>query len=148
MSCSKQESTITFDEMVKGWTSFHNYSPDCMVGMNNMFLSFSGGNLYLHDSDSVNRNTFYGTQSPSKVSLMVNDNPSEIKLLQAVSLEGNYSWSTLIEAYISNVDDAIRSSIKEVEFIKKEGIWYAYARRNEDDTMIVTGKQLPSKDTA
>lgn len=134
MSCIKEQYTITFDEKVKGWTSFHSFYPDCMIGMNSRFFTFTGGNLYVHHSDNVNRNTYYGNSFPSKLGVMINDSPSDIKELQAISLEGNYSWEALIKAYISNVDDYIESSIHDVEFVKKEGIWYAYARRNEDDT--------------
>jgi hypothetical protein len=126
-----EKRTITFDEKVKGWTSFHSFNPDFMQGLNNSFYSFSNGDLYVHNSDNVPRNTFYGVQHSSKISLMVNDSPSDIKELQAVSLEGNDTWKTLITAYISGLDDNMKSSIKELEFIKKEGIWYAYARRNE-----------------
>jgi hypothetical protein len=126
-----EKRTLTFDEKVKGWTSFHSFNPDYMLGLNNSFYSFNNGDLYVHNSDNVARNTFYGVQYPSKISMMVNDSPSDIKELQAVSLEGNTSWEALITAYISGVEDNMRSSIKEAEFIKKEGIWYAYARRNE-----------------
>lgn len=132
MSCKKEISTITFDEKVKGWTSFHSFYPDFMAGMNNNLYSFSNGDLFVHDSDNVPRNTFYGVQYPSKISLMVNDSPSVVKELQAISLEGNYSWDALITAFVSNIDDSIVSSIESAEFVKKEGIWYAYARRNED----------------
>lgn len=132
MSCNKQSNTITYDEKVNGWTSFHSYQPDFMGGMNNEFFSFNNGELYVHHSDDVERNTFYGTQSPSKVSVMVNDSPSDVKELQALSLEGNVSWDAVISAYVGMVDDAIVSSIDAVEFVRKEGMWYAYARRNED----------------
>lgn len=132
MSCNKENKTLTFDERVKGWTSFHSFLPDFMAKVNNKFYSFKNGDLYVHNSDNVDRNTFYGVQYPSKISAMINDAPSEIKELQAISLEGNYSWNALITAFVSNVDDSIASTIDEVEFVKKEGIWYAYARRNED----------------
>jgi len=125
--------TLTFDEKAKGWTSFHSYFPEDMLGMNNKFFSFKDGELYQHHSDSVDRNTYYGKFSPSKIGVMVNDHPSEIKELQAISLEGNDTWETLIKAYISNSDDYMESSIHTVEFVKKEGIWFAYARRNESD---------------
>ncbi len=130
MSC-KTDKTLTFDEKVKGWTSFHSFLPDFMVGMNNKFFTFKNGELYEHHSNNVDRNNYYGVSYPSKISLMVNDNPSDIKELQALSLEGNQSWETLIRAYVSNSDDFMESSITSVEFIKKEGIWFAYARRNE-----------------
>lgn len=132
MSCNNKNYTVSFDEKVKGWTSFHSFFPDFMLGMNNKFFTFTGGNVFIHHSPNVERNTYYGVRYPSKISVMMNDNPSDIKELQAVSLEGNYSWESLLRAYVSNIDDFIQSSIKEVEFVKKEGIWYAYARRNED----------------
>ena len=141
MSCNNENYTLTFDEKVRGWTSFHSFFPDFMVGMNNKFFSFNGGNLHIHHSDNVVRNSYYGAVSPSKLSVMINDKPSDIKELQAVSLEGNYSWDSLISAYVDNVDNAIISSIDEVEFVQKEGIWYAYARRNEDS------QHLDSKST-
>lgn len=130
---SSRVNTLTFDEMVKGWTSFHSFMPDYMVGMNNKFFSFYNGALYLHHSDAVNRNNYYDIDNPSKVAIMVNDEPSEIKELQAVSLEGNSSWATLIKAFVSNSDNFIESSITQSEFVKKEGKWYAYARRNESN---------------
>lgn len=131
MNCKNKNNTLTFDESVKGWTSFHSFIPDFMVGMNNKFFTFNNGELFEHHSDDAPRNTYYGVTSPSKVSIMMNDNPSEIKELQAVSLEGNETWEAIIQAFVSNSDDVIESSIKRVEFVKKEGLWYAYARRNE-----------------
>jgi len=130
---SRVNKTLTFDEKVKGWTSFHSFFPEYMVGMNNKFFTFNNGELYEHHSDNVARNNYYGMQYDSTIDVMVNDSPSEIKELQAVSLEGNASWEALIQAYISNSDDVMSSSITAAEFVKKEGIWYAYARRNESD---------------
>lgn len=126
--------TLTYDEKVKGWTSFHSFIPEAMTSLNGRFFSFKNGQLYLHNDPNVNRNEFYGTSYPSKVSVMVNDSPSDIKELKAISLEGNQSWNALIKAYVSDVDDFVESSISDVEFVKKEGIWYAHTRRNESDS--------------
>lgn len=128
--------TITYSDDIKGWTSFHSFYPDFMLGMNNNFFSFYNGNLFIHHSDLATRNTYYGTRYPSKISMMINENPSDIKSLKAISLEGNRSWNALITAFVSNVDEANYSKIDEVEFTQKEGIWYAYARRNEDSKQI------------
>lgn len=126
--------TLTFDERVKGWTSFHSFIPEAMISLNGRFFTFKNGQLYLHNDPNVNRNEFYGVSYPSKISLMVNDSPSDIKELKAISLEGNVSWDALIRAYVSDTDDFIESSIQDVEFVKKEGIWYAHTRRNESTT--------------
>lgn len=133
MNCNNRDNTLTYDEQVKGWTSFHSFIPDFMLGMNNKFFTFNNGDLYQHHSDNVPRNTYYGLQSPSKVSIMMNDAPSDIKELQAISLEGNYTWETLIRAFVSVQDEFLESSITRAEFVRKEGIWYAYARRNESE---------------
>lgn len=132
ISVPESNYTLTYDEKVKGWTSFHSFIPDFMTNMNSHFYSFKNGDLYLHHSDNADRNTYYDIFYPSKISFIVNDEPSMIKELQNVSFEGNISWETLIKAYVSNSDDFIESSIKSVEFVKKEGLWYAYVRRNED----------------
>lgn len=133
MACNEHK-TITFDEKVKGWTSFHSFSPDNMIGMNNRFFSFIGGNLYMHHSDQVDRNTYYGAENISKVSIMVNDEPAVVKEVQAISQEGNFPWETSLSAYISNEDDPTQSTIREEEYLKKEGFWYSHARRNENTT--------------
>jgi hypothetical protein len=126
--------TVTYDEKVQGWTSFHSYMPDHMAGMNNKFFSFKEGDLYIHHDETATRNTFYGTAYPSKVSLVVNESPSDVKGLQSISLEGSHPWDVGITAFISTVSDFKSSSIAEGEFIKKEGLWYAYTRRDEDTT--------------
>ena len=125
---------LTYDERIDGWTSFFTFEPEFMIGMNNNFFSFKNGDLYVHNSDNVNRNFFYGFDFPSKVSLMVNEEPSTIKEMQALSIEGNVSWNAVIQAYVGMSDDFIRSTIDEVEFVRKEGIWYAHTRRNESDS--------------
>lgn len=139
MICENNSYTISFDEKVKGWTTFHSFQPDFIIGINNDLFTFHNGNLFIHHSDKVERNVYYGKSYPSKISAILNDYPSDVKSIKAISLEGNYSWDTLIKAYISSVNDFEKSTIKDAEFIKKEGIWYAYARRNEDS------KQTDSK---
>lgn len=130
--CETNNYTVSFDEQVKGWTSFHSYKPDYMIGMNNQFFSFLGADLYIHHSDNVERNNYYGVTYPSKLSMIFNDHPSDVKELKALSIEGNNTWETVIKSFVSNSDDYLQSTIKEGEFVKKEGMYYAYARRNED----------------
>ena len=130
------EHTISHDERPKGWTSFHSFLPEMMVSLNNDFYSFKNGDLYIHASDNVPTANFYGVQYITKVSVMVNDYPSDIKGLQAVSLEGSNPWYIIAKAYVSDKRDYTESSIQSYEFVKKEGIWFAYARRNEDPTQL------------
>lgn len=124
--------TLAFSELVKGFTTFYSYIPDWMISLNNRFYSIKDGELYEHDSDSIPYNTFYGTQYPSKVSILVNGSPSDVKEIQALSMEGNFPWNALLGAYVDMATNPISSTIGELEFVQKEGMWYSYVRRNED----------------
>lgn len=126
-----QQRTLTHDERVQGWTSFHSFLPDWMIGMNNRFFTFKGGNLFLHHSRDTARNNYYGVQYPTKISVMVNDNPSDIKFFKAMSTEGNTRWNVVITGYISSLEDFNRSSLTAADFVKKEGVFYSNFFRNE-----------------
>jgi len=83
------EYTLTYSDSAAGWPSFYSFIPDWMIGMNNYFYTFKGGNLYRHNVNT-NRNTFYyewwlqlgnpdGAFTPSRVTSVFNDVPLEKK---------------------------------------------------------------------
>jgi len=125
--------TLTFDEKVKGWTSFHTYYPEYMQEMNNQFYTFKDGQLYRHNVDSGDRNTFYGEAGSSSIEFVVNESPSDVKNLKAISLESNNkTWSATIET------DIEKGHVDKSSFENKEGINYAYIRRNADADVDTT----------
>ena len=79
------EYTLTYDEKVKGWTSFYSYIPDMMVNMNNEFYSFKDGQLYVHNKSEGNRNTFYGQTYNTELEFVANDAPSEVKIFKTIA---------------------------------------------------------------
>lgn len=122
--------TITYDEKVKGWTSFHSFIPDFMVRMNNKFFTIKDGELYLHndENDNVPRNNFYGTSYPTKLNFVFNQSPSDVKSFKSVNIEGNIAWDVELHTNLTN------GEIHEVEFINKEDEWYSHIRRNENSS--------------
>jgi len=136
MTENKEVMTVSYNETIKGWTSFHSFFPDLMLGMNNEFYSFSNGDLFKHNSDNVPRNNFYGVQYDSKLSVMVNQTPSTIKELKNISLEGNKPWGVKLKAYVRDLGDFKESTIQTSEFVVKEGIWHAYVRRDENPNQL------------
>ena len=134
MACDENKYTLTYDEDVKGWTSFHSFFPDWIIGMNNKAYVFKDGELYIQHSDNVERNTFFGVQYPSEISLIMNENPLDTKVFKNLKLNGNNSWNALIRAFMSDEEDTTFSTITDVEFVEKEGNWFAYTRRSEDTT--------------
>ncbi len=113
--------TLTFDDTINGWPSLYTYQPDQMFSVRNNFYSFKNEKLYRHNSTAVGRNTFYGSQSPSSVTVIFNPDPTRSKTFSTMSYEGNNGWelttlasdgtgkdylSGLKNAYISTNDSA------------------------------------------
>jgi hypothetical protein len=125
--------TITYDEGVKGWTSFHSWIPDWMNRLNNRFFTVKGGQLYLHnDETNPIRNNFYGVQYATSLTYIINAEPSIIKVAKSINTESNKAFDVIIKSYLNDETSSItQSTIDVAEFVNKEGKWYGYTRRNE-----------------
>mgnify|MGYP003672656631 CR=1 FL=1 len=84
--------TLSFDETVRGWTSFYSYIPNQIFSVQNNFYSTEKGNIYQHYSTGVNRANFYGTQHDCTVQTIFNTNPSLVKSFQTINYEGGGNW--------------------------------------------------------
>lgn len=137
------EYTLTYDEKVRGWTSFHSYIPEYMTALNNDYFSFKNGQLYQHNKTTGNRNTFYGTSHNTEVEVSSNAAPSEVKIFKTIEIEGNSSgWDVTI---ITDLDAGHidKSSFAKTEFntadssnipnTYNEGSFSTHIRRNSTD---------------
>ena len=127
--------TLTYSPAVQGWPSFYSYNPDWMIGMNNYFYSFKGGNLYRHSSSNL-RNTFYKQWceqnvpeldpfSPTTLKSVINDLPLENKLFKTMDLVGDAPWAATM-----TTDLQYSGFIDQNWFEKKEATWFAFVRNN------------------
>lgn len=116
--------TLTYKDDITGWVSFYSYYPDWMIGMNNYFYTFKGGNLYRHNVNPL-RNTFYGTYTPSSVQSVFNTSPLENKLFKTINLEGDAKWAVTLET-----DLQYSGFIQSTWFEKKEASFFAFIRNN------------------
>ena len=116
--------TLTYDNGVKGFPSFYSYYADWMIGMNNYFYSFKGGNIYRHNTNPI-RNRYYGVNYDSVMQSVFNDMPLENKLFKTINLEGDDSWGTILTSNLQ--DDGF---IESDWYSKKEGSYFAFIRNN------------------
>jgi hypothetical protein len=127
--------TLTYSPAVQGWPSFYSYDPDWMIGMNNYFYSFKGGNLYRHNSNNA-RNTFYeqwclqnipqlNPFSPTTLKSVINDLPLENKLFKTMDLVGDAPWAATM-----TTDLQYSGFIDQNWFEKKEATWFAFVRNS------------------
>ena len=114
--------TLTYDNGVQGFPSFYSYNPDWMIGMNNYFYTFNGGNLYRH-SVNEERNTFYGEFQPSEIQSVFNIQPLENKIFKTLNIEGDDAWAATL---ITDLQDS--GFIDYDWFEKKEQAWFGFVR--------------------
>lgn len=132
--------TTSFNEPTGGWSSFYSYSPEFMVGMNNSFYSFNGGNLYLHNSGNVPVCNFYGSQSSASVTTMVNERPLERKLLKAVALESDAPW----QAGFSTDESQQTALVTTAQYVLKEGMYFSNIKH---DASLVSTPNFKNRST-
>lgn len=120
--------TLTFDEKINGWTSFHSYQPEMMVNLNNDLYSFKNGQLHLHNSNENQRNTFYGQQYNTEIEFLSNEGPSDVKIFKTIEIEGDSKeWDVTVATDIES------GHVNKADFENKEGFKYSYIRRNASD---------------
>ena len=133
-----QQYTLSYSAGVQGWPSFFSFSPDYMIGMNNYFYSFSGGNLYRHNTNEVHNN-YYGAQYNSRMTSVINKEPLTNKLFKTLTLQSNSSWSAALSTDIQN-----NSFISSNWFEKKEGAWFASVKNTTQVPAILDTFNLRS----
>ena len=103
-------STLTFDESVRGWTTFYTYRPGFVFSLKNNFYSTKDSSLYLHyDNPSrTNTNNFYGVQYGSSITFIFNANPSIYKNFKTVNYEGSSGWQ--VDSFSSDIVGDISSN--------------------------------------
>jgi len=127
--------TLTYSEGVAGWASFYSYYPDWMIGMNNYFYSFKGGNLYRHNVNEI-RNTFYlpwweqqflpqNSFTETSIQSVFNTSVLENKLFKTINLEGDAAWSVQLVT-----DLEFSGFIAQQWFVEKEASFFAFIRNN------------------
>lgn len=116
--------TLSYNETVQGFPSFFSFIPEWMIGMNNHFYTFNGGNLYSQNSNPV-YNNFYGVQYGSSITSVFNDGILENKLFKTINLQGLDAWGATLET-----DIQYTGFIESNWFSKKEGSFFGFVRNS------------------
>jgi hypothetical protein len=153
-SASNNYYTLSFDEQVKGWTSFYDYRPLQMFSIRNNFFTTSNrttgeitkspennnGALYKHyqyESGTIPRARFYGVDNISSIETIFNDNPSLVKSFKTINYEGSGNWE--MAAFDTDQDSAssiskftmpttlqeMQNRLLKQEFKEKDGKYFA-----------------------
>lgn len=138
--------TLSYSEGVAGWVSFYSYFPDWMIGMNNYFYTFKGGNLYRHNTGPA-RNTFYqrwwdrvdypivpspNAFTPTSIQTVFNNAALENKLFKTLNIEGDAPWGATLQT-----DLQYSGFIDQSWYEKKEASYFAFIRNNSNGQLAL-----------
>lgn len=115
--------TLAFQEQV-GFTSFYEFEPERMIGLNNTLFSIKDGQVWIHDTNAT-RNNFYGAQRSAYVQTVFNDAPQDVKTWKSINLETDVIWDVTL------VTNFGTGTIADTELVLEELEYYAYIRQNE-----------------
>ena len=100
-----ESKVLTFSEKVKGWVSFKSFvEMENAISMGNDYYSFFEGNIFKHYSETQDRNTFYNNFTESSIDVMLNDNPTAVKVFNTLNYEGSQSK---VDKFIDEVDGTL-----------------------------------------
>ena len=99
-SLSNGHKTLTYDEDVKGWTSFFSYKPDQSFSLRSDFYTLNNGQLWRHYSPNVNRGSFYGVDNNTSITFVFNPKISMSKVFNTVNYEGSNGWQ--VSSFVSD----------------------------------------------
>ncbi len=120
--------TITYSNKAKGFPSFYTYSPESIAGMNNRLYTFNGGNVYMHNSNNVDRNTFYGVRNDSTMTTVFNQAVLDNKIFKTINIEGTDAWEVELTSDLQNT-----GTIEYDWFNKEENSYRAFVRNTGGD---------------
>lgn len=115
--------TLAYKESF-GFTSFYEFQPERLVGINNRLYSIKDGQIWLHDSNTT-RNNFYGVQRNANITTVFNDSPTDVKHFKSVNLESDIVWDITLTTNFGN------STIADTELVLEEKEYYGYIRQSE-----------------
>ena len=145
--------TLSFNQITQGWTSFKSFGPEDGTSMNNEYYTWKDGSMWQHhqDVEDTSRNNFYGTQYTSDVTLIFNDQPGSVKSFGTINYEGSqcritpftsqsvtnasgttwnidddeyYNLSAKVGWYVESMVTNLQE-IGNLEFKNKEGKWFS-----------------------
>lgn len=135
---SANGTTIAYNEKTKAFSTFYSYIPEKMVTIISDFITFKGGQAWLHNVGDGDVNTFYGEQTASEIVAVINSAPQAVKTFLGIFLNSNSEWelketdygagiltSNLQESEILSQDYRIEDLGSGVFITKKEGMYYA-----------------------
>lgn len=135
--------TVSFSEKVKGWVSFKSFNEMQMgASLANDYYTFYKGRLFLHYSETQDRNTFYKNMgllddgfTASTLDVILNDNPGTVKVFNTLNYEGSQAK---VEKFTS---EAKSLEFQPLTTYNDQEYYNLYAKRGWSVSSVTTNKE-------
>jgi len=130
------DTTVSFSEKTKGWTSFKSFTPQTGLSINGEYLTAKDGGLWSHYDKTTPANLIYGVHYDSTIDVLFNDNPGSVKSFGSMNYEGTQAkvsvntgdgeYYNLVEKkgwHVTSFTTDLQEGLVP-EFINKEGKWF------------------------
>jgi len=115
---------------------------DWVQAMSLNFISFMGGDIWVHNDDNQDRCNLFGEKRDCIVGVISNEEPTRVKLFDSMGVYSDDTWE-ITEITIPptlNYPNGMYSKLPEGRFKKRDGVWRAEFLRNmktDSDTISV-----------
>jgi hypothetical protein len=113
-------------------THYGRRAVDFVQSLSLSFISFMGGDVWIHNSTNVDRLNLFGEAKDCKIGIVANQNPNVIKLLDSIGIHSDGDWeveSVTIQPTV-NYPNGQYSKIPLGKFKKREGVAQSAFLRN------------------
>lgn len=109
---------------------------DWCQSMSLSYVTFCGGDLWVHNSDTAPRANLFGEQKDVKVGVVVNEQANTLKIFDTVGVHSDGCWEieTVIVPPSLNHPQGMNSKVPKERFKKRNGVYRAEFLRNLKST--------------
>jgi hypothetical protein len=127
------DNAVTSSFSIQMWiTKYGVRMIDFVQAMSLNFISFMGGDLWVHNDDTVGRCNLFGEKRDCVIGVVSNQDPLKVKLYDSLGVHSTGEWEiTEITIPASlNYPDGMYSKLPKERFKKRNGIFQAEFLRN------------------
>lgn len=107
------QTTVTFNENNKGWTSFKSFVTKAGGSVDGVYFTTDAvAQIWKHYDEDTSRNNFYDVQYDSTITFIFNDMPGMVKAFKAMNYEGTQSKIT--QFLTTTVDDEAGNTLTDL----------------------------------
>lgn len=119
--------TLVYKNEADRWMGSFSMQPEWIASVADKTYVFKSGQAYQLNAGTT-YNNYFGSQQFSKISFIINNEPSKIKEYITMAVEGNVKPDFV--HFRTETPNVQSSDLEDTDFVGKEGVFYTYIKRD------------------